>query len=480
MIEIQCTSCHTRYRIDERVLPADSPTFKCSRCGHVFTSDPVVAKKVVAEPASRPATPRASTPRANLKPEVEEPASAPAETPVEAPKTYASEEQASPAKSPLADDAKPAPIKPYIRNQRPTVFDRTPEAPPTKPPVEPAATIDTEAVARMRSSMEPVKSSTAAQPLVRGPEVQKSVARPSPPEQDKTLERINPADDEGENLEFDFSDETDRELDPEPADDQAPATPERWSVGDDSPETPAPRTGAFGPDEPDPELSRGEPAPIGRGTIPQYAASAAMQHAPLPDETAFIERTQLHTARSVIGLFFVVAVFFAVATGVICVIPSASASLLRKVPLIGTEFEQPTPLENLVGVSDVQSSYQTLKGGHAGLVVTGVVKNSSSVPLHTVQVGVHLLDTDQHEVASSAVYCGTTLSPRMIGEMTPHELEFLQKLDPQKAFVLAPEHSAPFLMVFIDPPREVRHLAVAVSKALPPATAPTGQTNAGL
>ena len=44
MIEIQCTSCHTRYRIDERVLPDDTPTFKCSRCGHVFNADPVPAK----------------------------------------------------------------------------------------------------------------------------------------------------------------------------------------------------------------------------------------------------------------------------------------------------------------------------------------------------------------------------------------------------------------------------------------------------
>ncbi len=73
----------------------------------------------------------------------------------------------------------------------------------------------------------------------------------------------------------------------------------------------------------------------------------------------------------------------------------------------------------------------------------------------------------QHDLASSAVYCGTTLSPRMIAEMTPHELEFLQKLDPPKSFSLAPAHAAPFLMVFIDPPREVRHFAVAVSKAQP-------------
>ncbi len=40
MIEIQCTSCLTRYRIEPSVVSADRPTFKCSRCGHVFSADP--------------------------------------------------------------------------------------------------------------------------------------------------------------------------------------------------------------------------------------------------------------------------------------------------------------------------------------------------------------------------------------------------------------------------------------------------------
>src|SRR5271167_3299045 len=53
MIEIQCTSCHTRYRIDERVLPDDTPTFKCSRCGHVFNADPAPAR--VRKPAPQAA-----------------------------------------------------------------------------------------------------------------------------------------------------------------------------------------------------------------------------------------------------------------------------------------------------------------------------------------------------------------------------------------------------------------------------------------
>src|SRR5258705_8516107 len=60
MIEIQCTSCHTRYRIDERVLPDDTPTFKFSRCGHVFNADPIPAKHrnpapTAAEADSQPA-----------------------------------------------------------------------------------------------------------------------------------------------------------------------------------------------------------------------------------------------------------------------------------------------------------------------------------------------------------------------------------------------------------------------------------------
>jgi hypothetical protein len=90
-----------------------------------------------------------------------------------------------------------------------------------------------------------------------------------------------------------------------------------------------------------------------------------------------------------------------------------------------------------------------------------------------VRVEVRLLDSTAKEIVASEVYCGSTLSPRMIGEMTPHELEFLQKLDPQKSFVLESGHAAPFLMLFVDPPGNVSRFAVAISKAIPSATAAT-------
>jgi predicted Zn finger-like uncharacterized protein len=442
MIEIQCTSCHTRYRIDERVLPADNPTFKCSRCGHVFTTDPVAAKKAAAQPApsSRPQAPRVSPPRTDPKPEATPTATATPKAPAEEAKPVASEEQTAAAKPHPISESKPAPIKPYIRNQRPTMFDRTPEAAAAKPSAEP-----------------PPRASEA----------------PRPPATSRAAQNIE-ADDMGENLEFDFSDEMEPELGSEP-DDGAATAPERWSVGEDALDTPPARQPEFGRGEADPGFSRDEPAPIGRGTI--SAGSPPMQRSPLPDERAYIERAGLHSARTFIGLFFVVALMFVALTLVIYGIPSASAELMRRMPVIGPEFEQPMALENLVSVSDVQSNYQTVKGGHDALVVTGVVKNNATVPLHTVQIGVRLLDASQHDVAGSAVYVGTTLSPRMIGEMTPHELEFLQKLDPQKTFILEPGHAAPFMMVFIDPPRNLNHFAVAVSKAQPPAAIPSGQAS---
>ena len=65
-IEVQCTSCHTRYRIDEQILPAGLPTFKCSRCGHVFNFDPRTAAKVDPAPAPAASSPRAPRPKPKL------------------------------------------------------------------------------------------------------------------------------------------------------------------------------------------------------------------------------------------------------------------------------------------------------------------------------------------------------------------------------------------------------------------------------
>jgi predicted Zn finger-like uncharacterized protein len=483
MIEIQCTSCHTRYRIDERVLPPDSPTFKCSRCGHVFTTDPLTAKKAGPSPTVSP-KPRSSNPRTPKPDSTASPAESVPSPTAAPPRSEASEPLplvvAKPL--PLTPEAKSAPIKPYIRNPRPATFSPSPEPAPQKEEPEPSTPVDTFAVARMKASMNtPPVSPKALDDWEPRHHVPKAIAGDETPQLQPQAEpaegpeaapsRDVPtgrADEEG-TLEFDFNEDTDPELGTEPPDDDLATSPKSWSVGEETLESPVRQPAEFVRDEPDLRASRSEIGSMGRGASAPHADIAPIQRSALPDERAYIERAALRSARTFVGLFFVVALVFAALTLVTVALPSASAELLRRMPIIGPAFVQPTPLENLVSVSDVQSNYQTVKGGHQALVLTGVVKNNATLPLHTIQIGVRLLDAAQHEVASFAVYVGTTLSPRMIGEMTPHELEFLQKLDPQKTFVLEPGHAAPFLMVFIDPPRDAGHFAVAVSNVQPPA-----------
>src|SRR5579863_2902153 len=175
MVEIQCSSCHTRYRIDERVLPPETPTFKCSRCGHVFTTDPLTAKKVTTE---APARPQASRPAASRsEPKVAPPSSSPSSSSSPAWPTASKPEAASEPRKPAVPDepspfakaaaeqeSKPAPIKPYIRNQRPTVFDRAPEPPAPKSAADFADEIDSDAVAMMKASVEEPKPAAVAEP----------------------------------------------------------------------------------------------------------------------------------------------------------------------------------------------------------------------------------------------------------------------------------------------------------------------------
>ena len=88
-----------------------------------------------------------------------------------------------------------------------------------------------------------------------------------------------------------------------------------------------------------------------------------------------------------------------------------------------------------------------------------------------------LRDAGQRALANRAVYCGNNLSAAMVRQMTPHEVEFFQKLDPPKAFTLDPSATAPFVIVFIDPPTGVTRFDVSVASAIK--NAPLTETTSG-
>jgi predicted Zn finger-like uncharacterized protein len=449
MIEIQCTSCHTRYRIDERVLPDDTPTFKCSRCGHVFNAEAMPAK------ARRPAPPAAeieSQPVRTIRPARRRAGA------------LKSSLESGVVKRERSADLRPAiarepevPIRQSDSDQRQPFEHAMPEAP--------AIEQTGQAEAPRGEARHELESDD---PLNRsfGDREQKA--------------------DTGENLKFDFSDERDAIADAPPQHELERPEPDDagWQVGD------APEEFDSAPIRQAPAMMR-EPAPASRPAPDPMRRAAAPLRAPAPrfaeppaaksagfqlgqagDEDAdAVAAGVTHASGVFLAAFFFIAIVFFAASALICDEPAASARLLSQAPRIGAYFERPIVPAMLVALHDVRSEYFRLKGGHLALVIRGNARNVAAHPLHLVEIDADLIGGGPRPIASQSVYCGNELSAKMLGEMTPREIEFSQALSPQKAFAMEPSASAPFLMVFINPPARAARLRISVSKAVaaPPA-----------
>ena len=187
---------------------------------------------------------------------------------------------------------------------------------------------------------------------------------------------------------------------------------------------------------------------------------------------------KLHSAGYFLGLFAMVVMGFGILTMVIQSAPVASAGLLSALPIVGEGLEPPISAAQRVALGQVQGQYAKLKGNQVALVITGTVENLTSAPLGAVQIEAALTASSPEPLSSQAVYCGNSLSPKMIGEMTPHEIEFFEKLDAPKSFTLSPQASAPFVIVFIAPPAGAGHFQLRVVRA-DPAAAPAPSAEGG-
>ncbi|MGO9451392.1 MAG: zinc-ribbon domain-containing protein [Candidatus Binataceae bacterium] len=423
MIEIQCTSCHTRYRIDERVLPDETPTFKCSRCGHVFNAEPV---------AARPRKP--PTFRVVEKPKAEPP-----------PSTSPPEPE---------PDATPEP-------------EREPEPKPIQ----------------AQSNEEPAHFEA---PEVAEPPPENPLDRNFAPEPEHHLES-------GENLSFDFAEDSHPKEEPtESAEAQAPEE-DRWEVGEPPEDIPEPRAAELHETSPQaksaaPKMAVKPPSRKRDAVVPEFrepefaaATSAAAAEAPrasgqradIPDDVAYFSAPRpTHSAAWFLGLFVVVAMIFAGASLAVHMEPIAVTRMLSQAPRIGQNFQRPIVPAMLVALHDVHADYERIKGGQTALLISGTAENVGTSPLHAVLLAVDLVDDAGQHLASNAAFCGNGLTAKMVGEMTPREIEFLQRLDPQKNFSVDPSHTAPFLLVFIDPPPKITNLRIQVAKAVAAQDAP--------
>ena len=305
---------------------------------------------------------------------------------------------------------------------------------------------------------------------------------------DRSFRREPDSSEAGENLSFDFSDEDGPVTGDDTARPQAEAHSEdRWEVGEPSDFATTRESEArarrqkpkFAPPHPDLSVPPRAPEPqrefvdreftIHEEPAPDEAPHSAGWRQRIADEAAQVAQYATlgsHSSSWFLGLFAAVAAVFAVLTVMVYSEPSASARLLSATPIIGERFARPIVPAMLVALHDIHADYVTIKDGRSALLVSGTAENVGSAPLHAVLIGVDLLDRSGHHLASGASYCGNGLTARMVTEMTPREIDFLQRLDPQKTFAIEGAQSAPFLMVFMSPPPGITDLRIAVAKAV--------------
>jgi hypothetical protein len=273
----------------------------------------------------------------------------------------------------------------------------------------------------------------------------------------------------GKNLSFDFADE-------EPATDlsrfarrgrrqtQARAHQSRqWEVGEDDAISTAPRAANYARLEEEPPL-------------PEQLADDDLEPEFL-DNTRFVDedkapvynRARTHSAGFLVLVIFLIAAAFAALTLVIHNVPANSSVALSYLPVIGDRFVTPATPAKLVALGEVTASYQAGKQGEKALVISGSAENVGNSSLRVVQLTARLRDGERRLMATQAVYCGNSVSAGMISQMTAHEIEFFQKLEPAKSFILEPSASCRFVAVFLNPPAAAHAYDVSVSEAIPEA-----------
>ncbi len=257
-----------------------------------------------------------------------------------------------------------------------------------------------------------------------------------------------------ENLSFDFSeDPAEQHQLGEPTEPEDPY--ERWQVGDpDAEAAPAPRM--------TPEMNRYQAR--------RAAVAQAARRAERPAPTAEAEpRDRVRSSSFFVALFAIIVIAFGGLTFILFLSPSLSRGLLAHFPLIGDEFTAAAPRPGAVLLHDVRAEYRVLDDHRHALIVSGQAENRGDEPLHAIQIGVSLTDGNQRPVLSQSVFCGDLVSPKIVSQMTPHELQFFQKLAPPRNFVLKSGASTPFFVMFINPPPNATNFQVSILKAEPAA-----------
>ena len=406
---MQCPRCSTRWRV-AAASPVENPLFKCGRCHHLFRQFP------------------GAPPPSEVAPSPSRRSSAAAAEPDTLEFIFP---ERQPAEILLAENAPRAPSGPVVESAEPGVAVATPEA--TVVAVAAALTRSLRhgslsATNRDPSARDGVAETSAYRSDTQSASCARGVSRfslrdPSVAQTPSSAESTVTADTNDDLGDVDDAHELDSDLLAEATDDDGPVLGD-LDEDDAPPEFVRPDTGRSFRVEETMKIS------AGFGTI-MRALGVAISG-------------------------------FAALALVVRVAPERTSAWLSRLPVAGAGFSRDRNLASKIELRNVQGKFQRLRNARRIFVISGDARNNSPITIERIEVAGALYGLGGGELDQKVV---TTGNRTALTDLSEAEIVLLQRLDPTIA--LAPGGTTPFLIVFLEPPRELREFSSRVLTVRP-------------
>ena len=202
------------------------------------------------------------------------------------------------------------------------------------------------------------------------------------------------------------------------------------------------------------------PSPVSANE-PEFEKTWWAPPKPADDKQAAI---QFSTA-PFLGLFLGLLVFCAFLVLNYTSRPAELEKLLRWIPGMEWAVFRNNHLKDSIAVQSVTQKVQFIRGNREVFTISGTVVNRNAVSVREVRLEGYLFNADGKEIARQQISVGNPISTNLIGAVEARDISILQEIGPQKRFSILPDESAPFVIVFLKPAKEIKSFAYRVLSA---------------
>jgi hypothetical protein len=145
--------------------------------------------------------------------------------------------------------------------------------------------------------------------------------------------------------------------------------------------------------------------------------------------------------------------------------PVEVEKVLRLIPGMQWSVFKNNHLKDRIVVGSVQQQAQFIRGNREVFTISGTIVNRNPVSVRAIRLEGYIFNGSGEEIGHQVISIGNPISVNLIRDIEAKEISILQEIGPQKRFVLPPDESAEFIIVFLKPAKDIRSFAYRVLSA---------------